>query len=84
MATDTTVVHMNRRKLQILLPLKHQCFIEYNEMVQETVPSERLLIHTVEDGQGLLLKFLNDNTLEGVVYNTSCSSSRVSGCRKFG
>lgn len=50
MATDTTVVHMNRRKLQILLPLKHQCFVEYNEMVQETVPSERLLIYSIEDG----------------------------------
>ncbi|CAH8602446.1 unnamed protein product [Schistosoma bovis] len=45
-----------------------RCFDEYNKIVKETVPSERLLIHQLGDGWEPLCKFLNVDIPEGISY----------------
>ncbi|VDQ09461.1 unnamed protein product [Trichobilharzia regenti] len=36
-----------------------ECFDEYNQRIKDTIPHERLLVHTFTDGWGPLCKFLN-------------------------
>ncbi|CAH8620768.1 unnamed protein product [Schistosoma rodhaini] len=45
-----------------------ECYEKYNKMVQETVPSERLLIHKLEDGWEPLCQFLNVTIPDGIAY----------------
>ncbi|CAI2731957.1 unnamed protein product [Schistosoma spindalis] len=45
-----------------------ECCDKYNEMVQQTVPSERLLIHKLGDGWEPLCEFLNVNIPDGTNY----------------
>ncbi|CAH8539200.1 unnamed protein product [Schistosoma turkestanicum] len=44
------------------------CFDEYNKLVIETVPPERLLIHKLGDGWEPLCKFLNVDIPDGIAY----------------
>ncbi|CAH8613894.1 unnamed protein product [Schistosoma haematobium] len=61
--------HINLDDDEILL----ECYDEYNRLVQEIVPPERLLIHHLGDGWESLCQFLNVDIPNGISY--PCANS---------